>query len=70
MTAWLGALGAPLGVSPLWTLQRLRFRPDQMLRRHSPTAERTMTRAGDTIFGLTAELRLENGPLSARVKLG
>jgi hypothetical protein len=47
VTAWHGAVGAPLSASPLWTLQHLRFRPDQMLRRLTPTAERTMTRAGD-----------------------
>jgi hypothetical protein len=37
-----------MSVSPLSTLQRLRFRPDQMLRRRSPTAKSTLTRAGDT----------------------
>jgi len=30
------------------------------------TAERTVTRAGDVKKVLTAELRLENGPLPAR----
>lgn len=69
MTAWLGALGAQTSASPLWTLQHQRFRPDQMLRRLTPTAERTMTRAGRCEDGLTREARLENGPCSAIVKL-
>jgi hypothetical protein len=66
VTAWLGAMGAPMSASPLWTLQHLRFRPDQMLRRLTPTAERTMTRAGDRKFNLTREARLENAPIDAR----
>lgn len=37
-----------------------------MLRQLVLTAERTVTRAGDMKEVLTAELRLENGPLLAR----
>jgi hypothetical protein len=37
------------------------FRPDQMLRRHLPTAKRTMTRKA-TKKKLTRETRLENAP--------
>jgi hypothetical protein len=37
-----------------------------MLRQLVLTAERTVTRAGDMKEVLTAQLRLENGPLLAR----
>jgi hypothetical protein len=37
-------------VSPLWTLQCQRFRPDQMLRQLLLTAERTVTQAGQRKF--------------------
>jgi hypothetical protein len=56
-----------MSANPLWTLQHPRFRPDQMLRRLTPTAERTMTRAGrNEEDGLTREARLENAPSDAR----
>jgi hypothetical protein len=40
-----------------------------MLRQLVLTAERTVTRAGDSKEVLTAELRLENGPVLARAEM-
>lgn len=40
----VGPWACSSSVSPLWTLQHLRFRRDQMLRRLTSTAKRIMTR--------------------------
>ena len=63
----VGAVGTCLHVSPLWTLQRSRFRtgPDVAAARadrgenHDPGGRRTTV--------LTEERRLENGPRFARI---
>jgi hypothetical protein len=56
--------GAQSSASPFWTLRRLRLRPDYMLRLLTPTAERTMTRAGRCADRLTRNARQVNFPLS------
>ena len=65
----VGAVGMLSSVSPLWTLQCRASGPDQMLRQHELTAERTVTRAGQyrSTQLLTGEPRLENAPRPARV---